>query len=185
MTRTSANSLAIADHASVTRGTTRHVADSASLTDSVSVSTSTVRHVSEELSLTGHLDMEFRPADQARDWKRRWKEIERKAAELQEPRSDGMSGNTLQAAGDELHTFYISCYHLKDSLKHEASTTGVSKRAVEDAVNADPALSLVGDLANLEKHASIDAKKHPPKTGTCRRSVRRQVVRTHPVKAGA
>jgi hypothetical protein len=165
MTRTSANNLAIADHASVTRGTTRHVADSVPLTDSASVSTSTVRHVSEELSLTGHLDMEFRPADQARDWKRRWKEIERKAAELQEPRSDGMSGNTLQAARDELHTFYISCYHLKDSLKHEASTTGVSKREVEDAITADSALSLVGDLANLDKHAALDTKKYQPRSG--------------------
>jgi len=34
-----------------------------------------------------------------------------------------------------------------------------------NAINADPALSLVGDLANLDKHATIDAKKYPPKTG--------------------
>jgi hypothetical protein len=149
----------------MTHGTTRHVANSVALADTVSASISTVRHVTAELSLTGQLDVEFRPADQVRDWKRRWKELERKSAELQKLRSGGMSGDSVQAARDELHTFYISCYHLKDSLKHEASTTRVKKQKVENAISANPALSLVGDLANLDKHAALNAKKYPPKTG--------------------
>lgn len=68
-------------------------------------------------------------------------------------------------ARDELHSFYIECYHLKDALIVEASTLGITKRQVEDAITADPVLALLADLANLDKHAKLNTSKHPARSG--------------------
>jgi hypothetical protein len=115
-----------------------------------------VRRVADSASATDHVSVVLTPTDQARDWKRRWLEIERRAAELQQPRTGSISGESVHMARDELHSFYIECYHLKDALIVEASTLGITKRQVEDAITADPVLALLGDLANLDKHTKLD-----------------------------
>ncbi len=121
-------------------------------------------HVSlfEELKVTDSVSARLHPADQARGWGRRWQEIERELAELQAPQADGVSGYAIHAARHRLHSFYVQAYHLKDALREEASSTGVAGAAVETAVTAEPALALLADLANLDKHGALN---RPPRSG--------------------
>lgn len=124
-----------------------------------------------ELTQTASVSATLTPSDQARGWERRWKEIERKGAALFEPRPGGMSADLIHAAHDELQTFYISCYHLKDSLISEAASTGVDGQTIERAITANPALALLADLANLDKHAKLNTRPrngHLPKIAHAR-----------------
>jgi hypothetical protein len=137
----------------------------AMFSDSASASVRTSRSVSDSLTLTEHVEVAVTPADQARDWKRRWREIERRLSDMRQPRAGSIGGDAINVARDGLHSFYIECYHLKDALKIEAPLLGITGRQVEDAITADPALALLADLANLDKHAALNTKKHPPRSG--------------------
>jgi len=121
-----------------------------------------VSEMAAAVSMTATLTAKLQPAEQARDWRRRWAEIERELSELLAPQQDGLSADAIHAARHRLHSFYIQAYHLKDALKEEASTTGVAKQAVEDAISADPSLALLADLANLDKHGNLNK---PPRSG--------------------
>jgi hypothetical protein len=99
------------------------------------------------------------PADQARDWNRRWIEVRRRLDELNLPHSGSMGAESIHAARDGLHAFYIQCYHLKD---HIIQQTSVGKGVVETAITQDPTLSLIADLANLDKHGRLT---QPPRSG--------------------
>jgi hypothetical protein len=66
-----------------------------------------------------------------------------------------------RTAGDPAVTA-AQTYHLKDALKREAVATGVTGGVVEAAISSDPALALLADLANLDKHGMLD---HPPRSG--------------------
>ncbi len=68
------------------------------------------------------------PADQVRDWKRRWHEVERELAELQAPQTGGVSGEAIHAARHRLHSFYVQAYHIKDALKNEIALAPRSRR---------------------------------------------------------
>jgi hypothetical protein len=95
-------------------------------------------------------------------WQSRWQAIERGLAALPVVHTGVVSGETMDAATRQLMSFYVLCYHLKDQLIEEASTTGVSREAVEKAVTAEPTLALVADLANLDKHGKLNK---PPRSG--------------------
>lgn len=66
-----------------------------------------------------------------------------------------MSGVAINAANHRLQSFYIQAYHLKDALKSVAP-------AIESAISVDPALTLLADLANLDKHSRLN---RPPRSG--------------------
>lgn len=124
-----------------------------------------VRRVADCASATDHVSVVVTPTDQARDWRRRWLEIERRSTALNRPRAGSIGGDSVHVARDELHSFYIECYHLKDALIAKAQTLGITKRQVEDAITADPVLALLADLANLDKHAKLNTSKHSPRSG--------------------
>jgi hypothetical protein len=66
-----------------------------------------------------------------------------------------MSGGAINTANHRLQSFYIQTYHLKDSLKNVVPT-------IEADISADPVLSLLADLANLDKHSQLN---RPPRSG--------------------
>ena len=111
------------------------------------------------------VSVELPPAAQARDWRQRWNEIQEQSKRLLAPRCEAMSGKSIQSANHDLRSFLVQAYHLKDSLIHESTTTGISKSAVESAIDNDPHLALLADLANLEKHRVWNLKKHKPRSG--------------------
>jgi hypothetical protein len=91
--------------------------------------------------------------DPKRDWRRHWAEVERELAELQTPLSGGMSADAVAAASQRLRAFYVDCFHLKDTLKAEASSIGIAAKVIENVTQQDTQLALLGDLANLSKHS--------------------------------
>ncbi len=104
----------------------------------------------------------LKPGEQARNWKRRWREIQAELQRLLTERTETLSGDAIMDAQRQLLAFYVHAYHLKDALKAEAAKIGVSKAQIEGAISAEAALSLLADLANLDKHFILT---QPPRSG--------------------
>jgi hypothetical protein len=81
---------------------------------------------------------------------------------LLEPRTGSRSAERINNERHKLHAFYVQTYHIKDALIADAANTGISEAAVEQAVTGDPALALLADLANLDKHVDLTRK---PRSG--------------------
>jgi hypothetical protein len=114
------------------------------------------RAIHEVTNTEGHLTTLLIPGDQSRDWKRRFAEAERELKELLEPRTGSRSAERINNERHKLHSFYVQTYHIKDALTADAASTGVAAAVVEQAVTNDPALALLADLANLDKHGKLD-----------------------------
>ncbi len=89
------------------------------------------------------------------EWERRWRGLEREIERLVERRREPVSREAAAAALQNIRSFYVSAYHLKDLLKLASATTGIGARDIEDAINNNPELALVADLANLDKHGHL------------------------------
>jgi len=109
----------------------------------------------DKVKFTDSLSMELTPGTQARDWRQRWIEIQEHLKRLLAPHSEPMSAASIQNANHDLHSFFVQAYHLKDSLIHDAGTTGVRATTIENTITADPHLALLADLANLDKHGKL------------------------------
>ncbi len=112
-------------------------------------------------STTASLTTRLVPGDQKRGWKQRFHEAERELTELLAPQTSTRSAGTVNAARHSLHSFYVQTYHIKDALKVDAGSTGISGSTVEAAISGDPVLALLADLANLDKHGAWNPKKTP------------------------
>jgi hypothetical protein len=73
-------------------------------------------------------------------------------------RTDTASSDAIHAARHQLHSFFVQAYSLKDALKEAALrdayclSLGVKPEDIETAINNDARLTLLADLANLDKH---------------------------------
>lgn len=105
--------------------------------------------IAEEIDVAESLNVGLHPHDTDRNWRRRWTELESEWSTLAQPITEPMSGVAINAANHRLQSFYIQAYHLKDALKSVAP-------AIEEVISATSALSLLADLANLDKHAHLD-----------------------------
>jgi hypothetical protein len=112
---------------------------------------------------SSHIGSALTPGHQARDWKQRFQLVQDELQTIQCPHTGTMSSESIHRALQRLFAFFISAYHLKDALKDAASRTGVTPSDVEEAVNLDPRLALLADLANLDKHMKLS---RPPRSGT-------------------
>jgi hypothetical protein len=121
------------------------------------------RHVSEiVVSQSITVSYEMTPADQSRGWQLRWRTLHAELAELTVPWHGGVTTRKIEEAERTLLSFFVDAYHLKDALiKGSALTAPV----VESALTASSELSLLADLANLDKHHRLDTKKYPPRSG--------------------
>lgn len=100
--------------------------------------------------------------DHARDWKSRWKTMQREFQSLSCPSTEVMSGDAIFAWRDRLYSFWVQAYHLKDALKHAAPALGLDPKDIENAITNDPRLALLADLANQVKHENLS---RPPRSG--------------------
>jgi hypothetical protein len=105
--------------------------------------------IAEEVNVAQGITVGIRPVDQARDWRRTWDDITTQLAEIATPRAEQLSGDAVKAAAAELEAFFVRAYQLKDALNAEPSA------GAEDAINTDPTLALLADLANLVKHYNL------------------------------
>jgi len=120
------------------------------------------RTCGDAVNFSGSLSMELSPAAQVRDWRQRWLEIQSHLRRLCAPHSETLSGESIQTANHELQSFFVQAYHLKDLLIEDANTTGISRATIESAIKQDAHLSLLADLANLDKHGKLS---NPPRSG--------------------
>jgi hypothetical protein len=105
------------------------------------------------------LGLELAPADGSRDWRRRWAEAQRHLVDLTARCADQLTAEHVHAARHELHGFFVHTYHLKDALIAE---NAVPAGQVETTITTIPALALLADLANLDKHGNLT---RPPRSG--------------------
>jgi hypothetical protein len=118
--------------------------------------------IAEELDLAESLSVSLVPGDQSNGWERRWEEAQEQLRHLVSPRSGELSGQAIHAAQYELLNFFVHAYHIKDALKAESASIGLIERQIEDAIDANPTLALLADLANLNKHFELTK---PPRSG--------------------
>jgi hypothetical protein len=118
--------------------------------------------IAEELTASDELTVGMSPGDQSRGWSRRWSDIQDDLNRLTATQETQLSGKGILEARHQLFAFYVHAYHLKDALKAESGPLGLSEEAIEKAITAEPALALLADLANLDKHLNLD---RPPRSG--------------------
>jgi hypothetical protein len=118
--------------------------------------------IAEEIDIAGELTVAMSPNDQSRGWVRRCSDAQTGLRRMTDPRTMQLSGAAVLEARRELLDFYVRAYHIKDALKTESGSLGLSEKAIEGAMAADPALALLTDLANLDKHLNLN---RPPRSG--------------------
>jgi hypothetical protein len=111
---------------------------------------------------SGSLGYVMTPGDQTRDWLLRWRAIEAGGVALEQPRSGAVSQAAIEEAERDLLEFFVTAYHLKDALIKDHAAP---KQDIENAVSGSTDLSLLADLANLDKHHRLDVSKYPPRSG--------------------
>ena len=57
---------------------------------------------------------------------------------------------------DNVHAFFINCFHFKDWLKADLTVDVALRKAAEDLVNTNVFLALCANLANGSKHMVLD-----------------------------
>lgn len=111
--------------------------------------------IDESVSVHTQLLAELIPGNQARDWKQRWRQIQKDLETVCAPSMEIMSSESIDAWLQRLCSFYIHAFHLKDALKEAAPSLGLKASTIEEAVINDPRLALLADLANLDKHSKL------------------------------
>ncbi|MCK4842621.1 MAG: hypothetical protein KAT04_12190 [Methylococcales bacterium] len=74
------------------------------------------------------------------------------------------SGHDKESYDDDVISFFIHCYHIRDWIIH-LNKVGVSAKQVDFFINSHTALKICADLANGSKHCkltrSLRTKKQP------------------------
>ena len=64
------------------------------------------------------------------------------------------SGHNKEIYDDDVITFFIHCYHIRDWIIH-LNSVGVSAKQVDEFINAHTSLKVCADLANGSKHCKL------------------------------
>ena len=111
------------------------------------------------IGLSDQLGGGLYPAAQARDWHVRWDAIQRELCEIEATHVDIMSGAAIHDAAQQLFSFFIQAFHLRDALNAAATQSGMPNAPeIKHAISSDPRLSLLADLANYDKHVVLTKK---------------------------
>ena len=100
----------------------------------------------------------LRPGVQDRDWQLRWKQLQDRLPRVAGIRSEPRSADAIHSAAQDFFEFLVSAYHLKDALIQDQA---VPENDVEQAITQSSTLSLLADLANLDKHRQLDVARRP------------------------
>jgi hypothetical protein len=119
--------------------------------------------IHDSLTASDFMESSLEPGEQDRDWKRRWENIKLALQALNAPHTESMGRDTIHAAVQQLYSFFVQAYHLKDALIDEAPSLGLTRAVIEATINSNRILSLLADLANQEKHRTL---ANPPRSGT-------------------
>ena len=64
---------------------------------------------------------------------------------------------------DDIYTFFMHCYHIKDYLKNDPGYTTHTNQEIEDYISNTPSLALSADICNGMKHLNFN---RPPRSGS-------------------
>lgn len=106
-------------------------------------------------SASGMLTKALRPG-QTRGWQDRWQLIQDDLARQLLPRTEPLTDDSIRQARHELHSLFVQAYNLRDALIEEA---GIPLGKMKSAITNEPALALLADMANLDKHGRL--KRRP------------------------
>lgn len=118
--------------------------------------------IEESISVSAQCLAELIPGNQARDWKQRWRQVQKDIKSVSSTNAEAMSRKSIHAWLQQLFSFFIHAYHLKDALKEAAPSLGLNASDIEAAITNDLRLALLADLANLDKHFKLTK---PPRSG--------------------
>ena len=122
---------------------------------------STKRRMSDLITVTARASGEafgsIIPAQQKREWKLRWKQLNTEILILASPVYGPLDSDRIKEEASRLHTFLVSMNSLRDTLIHEPGQI-VSSAAITTRIKKDSRLALAIDVANLEKHVVLDRK---------------------------
>jgi hypothetical protein len=60
---------------------------------------------------------------------------------------------------DEIHAFFLNCYHLKDWIKHDGTVPVSRQQQVEALINSSRGLKLCADICNGLKHLRLTTSR--------------------------
>ncbi len=75
---------------------------------------------------------------------------------------------------DDIYSFFLNCYHLKDWIKHDP-TTGNARKEVENFLSNNEYLSLCADICNGLKHLTLTTDRSGQKPQFGKRNFHIQV----------
>ncbi len=105
-------------------------------------------------SASGKLTMALRPG-KTRGWQQRWQLIQDDLARQLLPRTEPLTDDSIRQAHHELQSLFVQAYNLRDALTEEA---GIPLRKMKSAIANEPALALLADMANLDKHGRLKSR---------------------------
>jgi len=117
------------------------------------------RHFTATVTATASLSTSLKPGNQDRDWALRWRRLEARLPQVVRTRHEKRSADAVHDAAQDFFEFFYSAHHLKDAL---ISDGAVPSADVEAAISSSDVLSLLADLANLDKHRKLN---RPPRSG--------------------
>lgn len=56
---------------------------------------------------------------------------------------------------DDMHAFFIVCYHVKDYLRNDPAFTKHTDQEIEAYINSNQALAICADICNGQKHLAL------------------------------
>lgn len=80
----------------------------------------------------------------------------KRLVETNEGRQHKMPSDNYQ---DEVHAFFLNCYHLKDWIKNDESVGSAAKDKVEEFINNSKELSICADICNSIKHLKLTSTR--------------------------
>jgi len=60
-----------------------------------------------------------------------------------------------EAYFDDIYTFFMHCYHIKDYLKHDSGYTSHTNQEIEEYITDTSSLALCADICNGMKHLNL------------------------------
>jgi hypothetical protein len=75
------------------------------------------------------------------------------------PSSSFQPEQFINECRDDFLAFFLNCYHLKDWIAKDKTSSSLQKRAIEPYINQTPELRVTADICNQAKHLELDRRR--------------------------
>lgn len=92
------------------------------------------------------------PGKQEQDWRSRWDFFQSETSQIFLSQSGPTSADAIHMLSNRFRALLVTGYHIKDALIDAEPPISTPRAEIEKAINDDPRLALLADLANGYKH---------------------------------